>query len=85
MSKFPSDISVPESVGSWKTKAYGMGVIGGALFGLLAAYLYARAADEGGQHNGGSPSSIPTGTLIGMVLSALALARQIAEAGKRKD
>jgi hypothetical protein len=85
MSKFPSDISMPESAGGWKAKTYGMGVLGGALFGLLAAYLYARAADEGAQRNAGKPPSIPTVNLIGMLLSALALVRQIAEAGKPKD
>lgn len=65
----------------WKTRVYAFGVIGGVVFGLVAALLYSRAAEEEAQQ-GDPPPPIPTGTLLGLVLSALALARQIAEAGK---
>jgi hypothetical protein len=68
---------------SWKTKAYAIGVTGGAVFGLLTAYLYARAAEEEARHGDGPPK-VPTTAMIGMLLSALGLARQIAESGKPK-
>jgi hypothetical protein len=32
--------------GNWKTRIYIMGVLGGAAFGLISAYLFARAAEE---------------------------------------
>ncbi|MGQ9887202.1 MAG: hypothetical protein ACUVSX_01815 [Aggregatilineales bacterium] len=73
-----------QPAGNWKTQVYGIGVIGGALFGLLAAYIYARAADESAQRNAGRPEAIPTVQLIALLLSALGLMRQIAEAGKPK-
>ena len=69
---------------NWKTQSYAIGVIGGAVFGLLVAALYARAAEEDAARNDGKPPSIPTTALIGVVLSALGLARQIAEAGRPK-
>jgi hypothetical protein len=65
----------------WRTRVYVVGVAGGALFGVVAALLYARAAEEGAGEQGNLPP-IPTGTLIGLILSALALIRQITEAGK---
>jgi hypothetical protein len=58
-----------------------MGVLAGALFGLAAAVLYSRAAEEEIARSG-KPQQIPTTALIGLLLSALGLARQIAEAGK---
>ncbi|MAS34681.1 MAG: hypothetical protein CL610_11785 [Anaerolineaceae bacterium] len=66
---------------NWKTRTYLIGVAGGALFGLIAALLYTRAAQEEAER-GGQPPQIPTGTVIGLLLSALALVRQISEAGK---
>jgi H+/Cl- antiporter ClcA len=74
-----SDISPKSS--QWKTRVYLIGVAGGALFGLVSALLYSRAAEEEAE-KGGKPPQIPTGTIIGLLLSALALTRQIAEAGK---
>lgn len=67
---------------SWKTRAYAIGILGGAFFGFVSAYLYARAAEEDALTNEGKPQKLPTATLIGVALSALGLARQIAEAGK---
>jgi H+/Cl- antiporter ClcA len=67
---------------NWKTRAYLIGLVGGAVFGFLAAMLYARAAEEEAARSGGNPPSIPTTSLIGLLLSALALIRQIAETGK---
>lgn len=69
---------------SWKTQAYVIGVVGGALFGLIAALLYSRAAEEDTARAGGKPQQIPTTTLLGLLLSALGLVRQIAEAGRPK-
>ena len=73
-----SDISPRSS--TWKTRVYLIGVGAGALFGLISALLYSRAAEEEAE-KGGKPPQIPTGTIIGLLLSALALVRQIAEAG----
>lgn len=84
MSETQKQITATEPVRNWKTQIYGMGMVGGALFGLLAAFLYARAADEGAQRNAGKPEAIPTVQLIALLLSALGLIRQIAEAGKPK-
>jgi H+/Cl- antiporter ClcA len=66
---------------SWKAKAYAVGVAGGALFGLLTAYLYSRAAEEEAKQGDGPPP-VPATAIIGMLLSALGLVRQIAESGK---
>lgn len=63
---------------NWKRNAYVIGLGSGALFGLLSAYLYTRSASEAGKQ----PDSVPTSTLIGLLLAALGLMRQIAEAGK---
>ena len=67
---------------SWKSRAYVAGAAAGALFGLVAAYMYARAAEEDAQRNGGSPNKASTGEVIGLGLAALAMVRQIAEMGK---
>lgn len=64
-----------------KTRFYLTGMIAGATFGLLSAYLYTRAAEEDGED--GQPNPIGTMQLIGLILSALSLIRQIAESGKR--
>ena len=72
---------IQKSNDNWKLRIYVVGIAGGALFGVIAALLYARAADEIAGESGDVPH-IPTGTLIGLILSALSLARQIAEAGK---
>ena len=67
---------------NWKLQIYSIGAMAGVLFGLAAAYLYSRAAEEGALRNDGKPESIPTVQLIALLLSALGLIRQIAEAGK---
>ncbi len=66
----------------WKTQTYAVGVVAGLLFGLLAAYLFARAAEENATQNGGKPESISTGQLVTLGLAALGLIRQITELGK---
>jgi hypothetical protein len=71
----------PNTNDEWKRQAYFIGGVGGALFGLVAAYLYARAAGEDAEKSG-KPRPIGTGELIGLGLAALGIARQIAELGK---
>ncbi|GIL09054.1 MAG: hypothetical protein BroJett033_5650 [Chloroflexota bacterium] len=85
MNKLQNELNPPEAADNWKAKTYGIGAVGGALFGLLASYLYARAADEGAHRNAGKPPAIPTVTLIAVLLSGLGLIRQIAEAGRPKN
>jgi hypothetical protein len=67
---------------SWKSQVYAMGAAAGALFGLVAAFMYARATEEDAQRNGGQPNKASTGEVIGLGLAALAMVRQIAEMGK---
>lgn len=66
---------------SWKTRTYAMGILAGAAMGFISAYMFTRAAEE---NDDGKPQAIPTGTLIGILLSVLGLIRQIAESGKPK-
>jgi NhaP-type Na+/H+ or K+/H+ antiporter len=74
---------IMKSSSNWKTRSYAIGAIGGAVFGLIVAVLYARAAEEDAARDG-KPPQIPTTALIGLALSGLGLARQIAEAGRPK-
>jgi len=62
----------------WKKRSYLTGALAGVTFGLLSAYLYTRAAEE----EGDGPNPMSTMQLIGLILSALSLIRQIAESGK---
>ncbi|NDJ61494.1 MAG: hypothetical protein GYB67_10230 [Chloroflexi bacterium] len=66
---------------NWKTQAYIVGVIGGGMFGLLAAYFYTRAVEDDTDHDG-TPNRVQTGEVIGLFLAALAMLRQIAEMGR---
>ena len=75
---------IMKQTSNWKTRSYAIGVVGGAVFGLVIAVLYARAAEEEAARNDGKPPQIPTTALIGLALSALGLARQITEAGRPK-
>jgi hypothetical protein len=77
-----SEIIRKENSPAWKSQAYIKGVAAGALFGLVAAYMYSRAAEEDAQRNGGAPNTVSTGEVIGLGLAALAMVRQIAEMGK---
>jgi len=63
-----------------------LGISVGALFGLISSYLYTRAAEENDNQEAGTPQSISTGQLIGILLAILGVIRQISELGKpRKD
>lgn len=66
---------------NWRMQTYVIGGIAGVLFGLLGAYMYARAAEEDVRQTG-APASPQTGELIGLGLAALAMVRQIAELGR---
>lgn len=70
---------------NWKRQTYITGTLTGAAFGLVASYLFARAAEEDAERNGGKPSQIKTGQLISLALAAMALMRQISEMGKSDD
>ena len=73
-----------ENQPEWKTRAYTMGAVVGLAFGLLAAYLFARAAEEDAVETGKKePEKIKTTRLMSVSLAALALMRQIAELGRR--
>ncbi|MBZ0293538.1 MAG: hypothetical protein K8L99_13305 [Anaerolineae bacterium] len=73
-----------DSQSNWKLQVYGIGLLGGVLFGLASAYLYSRAAEEDAEHQGGKPARMSTAQLIGLLLTSLGLIRQIAESGKVK-
>lgn len=66
---------------NWRTRSYIAGVSIGAAMGLLSAYLFNRAADES---EGDEAPRISTGALLGLLLSMMALIRQITEAGKSR-
>lgn len=66
----------------WKTRTYALGVVVGAFMGFLSAYMFARTAEESSED--GKPQRISTTTMIGLLLSAMSLMRQIAESGKPK-
>jgi hypothetical protein len=63
----------------WRARTYLLGALAGLAMGLISAYLFNRSAEENDE---GKPQQIPTGTLIGLILSVITLIRQIAESGK---
>jgi H+/Cl- antiporter ClcA len=70
---------------SWKTQSYAVGLIGGVVFGLLAAYMFTRSAEEDMRTRGAeSREPIPTMSYLSIALAGVALMRQIAELGKTK-
>lgn len=69
---------------NWKLKVLGFGSALGALFGLLAGYMYSRAAEED-VSNLGKAERITTGEILGLGLAILAVIRQITELGKGPD
>jgi ABC-type proline/glycine betaine transport system permease subunit len=60
---------------------YGVGMLVGALIGIVAAYLYARAVDES-RIDGDEIKPLQVGQLIALALAVLGLVRQIAEMGR---
>lgn len=67
---------------NWKRQSYIFGLSLGTLVGLIAAYLYNRAADEDAVRKGGKPEHISTGQMISLSLATLGIIRQITELGK---
>lgn len=61
---------------------YLLGAAAGAVFGLLSAYFYNRAAEENARQADGKKQEVPTRHLISLALAALGLMRQISEMGK---
>lgn len=65
----------------WKLRVLGFSGALGAVFGLLAGYMYSRAAEED-VSNLGRAQRISTGEILGLGLALLAVVRQITELGK---
>lgn len=70
-----------EPVKNWKNQAYGIGLAGGTVFGLISAYMYTRAAEEDVSRVG-KAQRISTGEVLGLGLALLAVVRQITELAK---
>lgn len=70
-----------EAPKGWKNQIYAAGLISGSIFGLLSAYMYARASEEDVSRLG-HRQRISTGELLGLGLALLAVVRQITELGK---
>lgn len=70
---------------SWKTQSYALGLIGGVVFGLLAAYMFTRSAEEDMRLRGADAREpVPTMSYLSIALAGLAMMRQIAELAKTK-
>lgn len=69
---------------SWKTRTYVVGLGLGAALGLLSAYLFAREVEDNADADDEGPAIAPA-TLLSLALSVLALVRQIAESGRKKQ
>ncbi len=61
-----------------------LGIGLGAICGLIASYLYSRAAEEHDDGDTGAARSISTGQLLAVLLAVLGVIRQVAELGKPK-
>ncbi len=66
----------------WKPRVYVIGLVAGALFGLITSYLYARAAEEDSRAGGGRPRPMSTGDIVALALAGLGIVRQISEMGR---
>jgi hypothetical protein len=70
----------PPEPKNWKQPIYAMGAGLGTLFGLVAAYMYTRAAEED-VTTVGRAERVSTGDVLGLGLAGLAIIRQITELG----
>lgn len=68
----------------WKNKVLVTGALAGTLVGVLAAYMYSRAAEEDVSRLG-KADRISTGEVLGLGLALLGVVRQITEMGKGPD
>lgn len=66
----------------WKMKVYVVGLLAGAVFGIVTSYLYARAAEEDTRGDKAEPRAPTTGEIVTLGLALLGLVRQISELGK---
>jgi hypothetical protein len=57
----------------WRMKAFLVGGVVGALFGLASAYIYVRSVEKRGE-----PPELAPSDAVGLGLTALGLLRQIA-------
>ena len=78
--------SVPnaQSPSEQRTRNLMLGVGLGAICGLIASYLYSRAAEEHEDGDASAARSISTGQLQAVLLAVLGVIRQVAELGKPK-
>lgn len=73
-----------QSASEQRMRNLALGVGAGAICGLIASYLYSRAAEEQPEGDAGTPRSISTGQLLAVLLAILGVIRQVAELGKPK-
>jgi hypothetical protein len=59
-----------------------MGIIAGAVYGLVAAYFYARSHEQDLKLGDSGTNRIQTSEIITVVVAALAMVRQISEMGR---
>lgn len=78
----PPQAAVPGAASqNWKVRTYLIGAVVGLMLGLLAAYLFARAAEE--NNHSATPQKVGTGDMMKLTLSVLNLIRQVADLGAR--
>jgi hypothetical protein len=77
-----NETETKQPVMNWRTRSYMLWVAAGTFFGTLAGYLYNRAASEYSDRHGGKPPRPGTLELIGLVIAAMAMVRQITELGR---
>lgn len=65
-----------------RERVFIVGMIVGALFGLVSAYFYARTHEEDLKRGDPGASRIQTSEIITVAVAALAMVRQIAEMGR---
>lgn len=83
MSLKSSENKSPATIASnRKTQAYVLGIGAGALFGILAAYLFARSAEEATYQNAGEAQPVSAGQMLTIAIAVIGLMRQISEMGK---
>ena len=66
----------------WAAQSYLLWTAAGTLLGTMAGFLYNRAASEYAERNGGKPPRPGTLELMGLIVAAIAMVRQIIELGR---